>query len=367
MHSLLGEDRLRLVTSSPNKLPDPAIAGSGSALLEVSGLSCDFPVPDGWRRVLDDVSLTVERSRTLGIVGESGSGKSMLTRSLLGLAPPSARVIGSVRLDGAELTGLDRKRQQRILGRRMAVVFQDPMTALNPVVRIGRHLTEPMRFHLNLGRDAARAKAIDLLEKLGIPDPEQKMRQYPHQLSGGMRQRVTIAAALSCDPEILFADEATTALDVTVQKQILDLLSEIQRERNLALVLISHDLGVIAGRTDDVVVMYGGQLVERSATARFFRDHRHRYSAALIDSIIRDDHPRHELFRTIPGTPPTPGAVPGCQFSPRCPVVTDECRQARPPLMPVDPGGHHLHRCLHPVPAPSALVPAVAMQKGATP
>jgi peptide/nickel transport system ATP-binding protein len=330
-------------------LPSPATAGPGSTLLDVSDLICEFPARDGWRRVLDGVSLTVEHGRTIGIVGESGSGKSMLTRAILGLAPTSARVRGSVRLDGEELTGLDRRRHRRILGRRMAVVFQDPMTALNPVVRIGRHLTEPMRFHLGLGRDESRTRAGELLDKVGIPDPEHKLRQYPHQLSGGMRQRVTIAAALSCDPEILFADEATTALDVTVQSQILDLLSEIQRERHMALVLISHDLGVISGRTDDVLVMYGGQLVEYAPTDRFFREHRHRYSAALVESIIRADHPRHGAFQTIPGSPPAPGAVQGCQFGPRCSNATDECRRGRPPLVTVETDRRHRHRCLHPV------------------
>jgi peptide/nickel transport system ATP-binding protein len=318
-------------------------------LLEISDLGCRLPVRGEWRSVLDGVSLSVAAGQTIGIVGESGSGKSMLTRAVLGLTPTGARVTGSVRLAGEDITSPDRKLQRRLLGRRMAVVFQDPMTALNPVVRIGRQLTEPMRFHLGLDRAAALARAVDLLAKVGIPDPERKLRQYPHQLSGGMRQRVTIAAALSCDPEILFADEATTALDVTVQKQILDLLGEIQRERDMALVLISHDLGVIAGRTDDVFVMYGGRLVERAPTELFFTRHRHRYSAALVNSIIRGDHPRHGAFRTIPGTPPVPGTVTGCPFGPRCPEVGDECREAMPPLRQDSENSRQAHRCVHPV------------------
>ncbi|QRP50976.1 ABC transporter ATP-binding protein [Amycolatopsis sp. FDAARGOS 1241] len=293
--------------------------------------------------------MSVGAGRTVGIVGESGSGKSMLTRTVLGLAPAGARVTGSVRLAGEDITSPGPAVQRRLLGARIAVVFQDPMTALNPVVRIGRQLTEPMRFHLGLDRAAARARAADLLAKVGVPDPDQQLRQYPHQLSGGMRQRVTIAAALSCDPEILFADEATTALDVTVQKQILDLLTEVQRDRDMALVLISHDLGVIAGRTDDVFVMYGGRLVERAPTEVFFTRHRHRYSAALVDSIVRRDHPRHGEFRTIPGRPPVPGTVAGCPFAPRCPAAGDECRESAPPLHQDTGDARLAHRCLHPV------------------
>lgn len=320
-------------------------------LLSVRHLRTHIPTPRGLVRAVEDVSFDLHRGRTLGLVGESGSGKSMLVRSLIGITPGRAERSGEIRLDGEDLLTLSRRRLRGYLGRRVAMVFQDPMTSLNPVVRIDRQLTEAPVRHLGMDRRRAREVALDLLHQVGIPEPERRMRQYPHQLSGGMRQRVMIAIALACEPELLIADEATTALDVTVQKQILDLLSRLQRERNMAMIMVSHDLGVVAGRTDDVAVMYGGRLVEKAPTTDLFDAPRHRYTRALLDAIPRMDHPRDTPLRTIEGAPPDlarPGT--GCPFAPRCEARIDRCVTADPPL--VDEGGGHTHACLVPVGGP---------------
>ena len=319
-------------------------------LLQVDDLRCHIPTGRGLLRAVDGVTLTLDRGQTLGIAGESGSGKSMLVRTILGIAPRSAEVSGNVHFDGVDLRNLPAQQARTYRGRHIAMVFQDPTTALNPVVRIERHLTEGPRHHLGLSRAAARAKALELMEQVGIPEPRKRLRQYPHQLSGGMRQRVTIAMALACDPELLIADEATTALDVTVQKQILDLLQQIQRERNMAVIMVSHDLGVLAGRTDRIAVMYGGQILEEAPTAALFARHRHRYTRALLSAIPDTTRPRHSLLHTIPGAPPDPlDRGTGCRFAPRCAAVVPRCTVEAPDLEPDDHPGHRF-ACFAPIP-----------------
>jgi oligopeptide/dipeptide ABC transporter ATP-binding protein len=274
----------------------------------------------------------------------------MLVRTILGIAPRSAEVSGNVHFDGVDLRNLPARQARTYRGRHIAMVFQDPTTALNPVVRIERHLTEGPRHHLGLRRAAARAKALELMEQVGIPEPRKRLRQYPHQLSGGMRQRITIAMALACDPELLIADEATTALDVTVQKQILDLLQQIQRERNMAVIMVSHDLGVLAGRTDRIAVMYGGQILEEAPTAALFARHRHRYTKALLSAIPDMTQPRHSLLHTIPGAPPDPlDRGPGCSFAPRCAAAVPRCTVEAPDLEPDDHPDHRF-ACFAPIP-----------------
>ncbi|WP_307875410.1 ABC transporter ATP-binding protein [Frankia nepalensis] len=339
-------------------LADTAVVGAsappGEPLLRVSGLTVDIPTPRGPLRALDDVSFELAPHRTLGLVGESGSGKSMLVRTIMGISPARSTVTGSVRFDGVELTSLPRRAARSYWGRRIAMVFQDPTTSLNPVLTVGRQLTEATRAHLGLGRARATERAVELLDLVSIPEPRRRLRQYPHELSGGMRQRVTIAMALACDPDLLIADEATTALDVTVQKQILDLIAGIQRERGLALILVSHDLGVVAGRTDDIAVLYGGRVAERASTRVLFAGHRHPYSQALLAAVPRLDRPAGAAPRTIPGTPPDLVlAPPGCRFAPHCPSAEDDCHRAAPAPRPgADPT--HAYACLHPIPTTKA-------------
>jgi len=326
--------------------------GPGTAdALVVEGLTCDIETRQGRIRPVEDVSFTLGHGRSLGIVGESGSGKSMLVRSIMGITPSTATVTGRVLLEDVDLRQLPRKERRRKLGAGISLIFQDPMSSLNPVVPIGRQITEGIRFHFGLNRDEARARAIDLLTQVGISEPEKRLRQYPHHLSGGMRQRVMIAAALGCDPKVLIADEATTALDVTVQKQILDLLKEIQEARKMSVIIISHDLGVVAGRTDDLVVMYAGQVVEKGPTKTLFKNNRHRYTAALLDAMPDLSGEPHQKLHTIAGSPPRPTKLgPGCRFARRCTAATDECREQVPALRSDDPGSEtHLHRCIWPV------------------
>jgi len=318
-------------------------------LLEVTDLCTSFRTPAGLVRAVDGVSLTLDRGRTLGIVGESGSGKSVLSRSIMGLLPKrNVERRGRVVYDGHELTALGTRAQRELWGAEMSMVFQDPMTALNPVLRIGNQITEGLRHHLGLDRATARANAVALLRSVGIPEPERRLRQYPHELSGGMRQRVMIAVALACGPKLLFADEPTTALDVTVQAQILNLLALQQRERNMAMILVTHDLGVVAGRADDIAVMYAGQIVETAPTATLFRNVRMPYTEALLRSIPKLDEPRHARLQAIPGRPPQLVDPPrGCRFAPRCPYAQARCHAEAPPLVESEPG--HSYRCWYPV------------------
>jgi oligopeptide/dipeptide ABC transporter ATP-binding protein len=322
---------------------------SDSTALRVTNLTCTIPGADGTDlRLVSDVSFELERGRTLGIVGESGSGKSMLVRSIMGIGPRTTTVTGSVELNGTDLIGMPRKLRRKRLGREIAMVFQNPMTSLNPVVKVGRQISEGLRAHHGLNRHDARQRTIALLGDVGIPEPERRLSQYPHQLSGGMRQRVTIAAALASDPDVLIADEATTALDVTVQKQILVLLGQIQEQRKMAVIMISHDLGVVSGRTDDLIVMYGGQVVESGPTRDVFRRHSHRYTEALLRAVPSLESEPHGHFATIAGSPPQPTAdFVGCRFARRCGQATDECREQTPPWV-TSPTPGHGHRCIHP-------------------
>ncbi|TYB57402.1 ABC transporter ATP-binding protein [Nonomuraea sp. PA05] len=328
-------------------------------LLQVRDLRCHFPGERGVVRAVDGVSLTLPGGRVLGLVGESGCGKSTLVRALVGACAPEAEISGSVALAGAELTAMPPEARRAFVGRHTGMVFQDPMSALNPVVPVGRQIGEAVRHHRGLSRTAARDRAAELLEQVGVPDPGRRLKHYPHQFSGGLRQRITIAMALSCDPALLIADEATTALDVTVQRQILDLLARLAAERGMALILVSHDLGVIAGRADETAVMYAGRVVEHGPTREVFAHPRHRYTEALLGAIPRMDTLPHARLRTIPGAPPDLAAAPaGCAFAPRCPAAVPACEAGPPPLA----GEGHAHACLRP--AGGAEITAGARREG---
>jgi len=325
---------------------------AGEALLDVVDLKTHFVTERGLVRAVDCVTLSLERGQTLGIVGESGSGKTVLSRSIMGLLPRNARREGKVLFEGQDLVPLSARDLRDIWGAEIAVVFQDPMTSLNPVVKIGRQITETLRHHLRIDKDEADETAIALLTSVGIPEPKRRFNEYPHQLSGGMRQRVTIAIALSCGPKLLLADEPTTALDVTVQSQILDLLQAKQRERFMAMVLVTHDLGVVAGRTDEIAVMYAGRIVERAPTYTLFTEMRMPYTESLLASIPRIEHPSHTRLRAIPGRPPDlVNPPPGCTFAARCPYAQPRCEQEEPPLLPAPTPGHTF-RCWYPVGTP---------------
>ncbi|GAT64625.1 peptide ABC transporter permease [Planomonospora sphaerica] len=344
-----GLEPVRRRPAVPLPAPGQAHRIEEGALLQVAGLRTHLPTPRGTVRAVDGVSFTVRRGRTLAIVGESGSGKSMLIRSVLGLVPgPGALRGGRVYLDGRDLTGLSPEQMRRVLGTRFGAVFQDPMTALNPVRRIGVQLAEPLRVHLGLDAKAARARGTELLASVGVPEPARVMRRYPHQLSGGMRQRVTIAMALSCGPDVLFADEPTTALDVTVQDQVLRLIRRQREERRMAVVLVSHDLSVVAEWADEVVVMYAGKVVERGPTAALFERTRMPYTEALLAAVPKLTDPAHHPLRLIAGRPPDLADPPaGCSFRPRCPYARERCAAEEPPLLPAETPGH-LYACWYP-------------------
>ncbi len=314
---------------------------SGSAtLLSVRNLRTYFDVGGHPVKAVDGVSFDVAVGTTLGIVGESGSGKTVLSRSIMGInTAGNATTTGSVQYNGSELIGKTRRELRHFWGEEMAMVFQDPMTSLNPVVRIGRQLTEHLRAHKNMSKAEAEEVAIQLLTWVRIPEPKQRLANYPHQMSGGMRQRVCIAIALACSPQLLFADEPTTALDVTVQHQILNLLSQQQVERKMAMVLVTHDLGVVATRTDEIAVMYAGKIVEKAPTASLFSEMRHPYTQSLFWSIPKTSEPKHTRLSAIIGRPPNLAALPvGCSFADRCPYVQPICREVEPDLQ--SDGGH---------------------------
>ncbi|GAB4176653.1 MAG: ABC transporter ATP-binding protein [Thalassobaculales bacterium] len=311
-------------------------------LLSVSGLTIGF----GRGQVaVDGLSFTLAPGDTLGIVGESGSGKSVTALSLLGRVPsPPGKVSGSIRYAGREVVGLPEGVLNELRGPEMAMIFQEPMTALNPVFTVGEQIAETLRAHEGIGRAAARAQALTLLRQVGISDPESRLDRYPHELSGGMRQRVMIAIALACRPKLLIADEPTTALDVTIQAQILALLAGLQRELGMAMILITHDLGVVAQVVDRVIVMYAGRIVEEGPVEQVFGAPAHPYTALLLESIPALDHDRDRL-PVIPGTvPPLSAMPPGCRFHPRCPKADAACRSNLP--APVDLGGGHRAACL---------------------
>ncbi|MFE0042495.1 ABC transporter ATP-binding protein [Streptomyces albireticuli] len=314
---------------------------TGVPLLSVTDLTVTFPTRHGDVRAVDSLSFAVRRGQTLGIVGESGSGKSVTSLAVMGLHT-GARVGGSIVLDGRELTGLPERELNRLRGRRMAMIFQDPLSSLHPYYTVGEQIAEHHRVHFGSRRVAARARAVEMLAEVGIPEPARRAGEYPHQFSGGMRQRVMIAMALACEPDLLIADEPTTALDVTVQAQILELIARLQEQRGLAVVMITHDLGVVARVARDVLVMYGGRAAEQAPADRLFADPGHPYTRGLLDSLPRLDDGDDAPLRAIPGSPPSLlDPAPGCAFAPRCPRAAaatpaerGNCADARPALRP---------------------------------
>jgi oligopeptide/dipeptide ABC transporter ATP-binding protein len=309
------------------------------SLLEVTDLTVSFPTADGVVQAVRGVSYSVDRGRTLGIVGESGSGKSVTALTLLGLNA-GADITGSARFDGRDLLTMNEAELRAIRGAEIAMIFQDPLSSLHPHYRVGWQIVELIRAHEAVSRRTARARAIELLGMVGIPRPERRVDDYPHQFSGGMRQRAMIAMALALNPRLVIADEPTTALDATVQAQILDLLAKLQHEVDAALIMITHDLGVIAEIADDVAVMYAGKVVEHAERRVLYYQPHHPYSTGLLGSIPGLDGPGQRL-RPIPGQPPSLINVPpGCSFHPRCRYAMDTCRNLEPALMPVTGVGH---------------------------
>jgi oligopeptide/dipeptide ABC transporter ATP-binding protein len=324
--------------------PEPATAArprvhrqrAEGPLLQVENLSVDFPTEDGVVHAVRGVSYTLTERGVLGIVGESGSGKSVSSMAVMGLLPKSAQISGRVLLEGKDVLKMPVAEQRSIRGRKVAMIFQDPMTALNPVYSIGDQLAEAVRSHNAVSKKIALARAAEILDLVGIPRPKERLGNYPHEFSGGMRQRVMIAMAIINDPDVIIADEPTTALDVTVQAQILELLVEVKDAVNAAIVLITHDLGVVAGLADHVMVMYAGRSVELGRTAEVFASPRMPYTAGLLGSIPGLDSAGGRL-RPIPGAPPSLiNLPPGCPFSPRCPLVEDRCQQVEPDLFETD-------------------------------
>jgi len=319
-----------------------------AGLLEVRGLTVDFATEDGVVHAVRGIDLSVERGRMLGIVGESGSGKSVSMLSVMGLTRASnATISGTASFEGRDLLALSGEELRRVRGNEIAMIFQDPLSSLHPFYKVGTQLVEAIRAHRDVGRRAARERVIELLRMVGIPDPSGRVDSYPHEFSGGMRQRAMIAMALANEPKVLIADEPTTALDVTVQSQILDLIARLQREFGMAVVLITHDLGVVAEHADEIAVMYAGQVVERAPTREIFAAPEHPYTWGLLQSIPRLDRPRDEPLVPIAGRPPSLIALPsGCAFHPRCPYVRDRHRRVEPELGPVEGSPGHEVACL---------------------
>ena len=334
------------------------------ALLSVRDLEVRFFTRRATIHAVNGVSFDLDSGQTLGIVGESGCGKSVSALSMLGILPPSGRITGGEVIFGdRDLVKLKDPDLREIRGRDIGMVFQDPMTSLNPVLKIGRQITEVLRKHLGMSKDQASAEAVELLERVGIPHASERIGDYPHQFSGGMRQRVMIAMAIACKPKILIADEPTTALDVTIQAQILDLLRKLVREEGMGLILITHDLGVVAGICERTHVMYAGRFVETAPTDELFDKPRHPYTLGLLRSVPRLDASRREKLIPIPGAPPDLTVLrEGCSFAPRCPYATDESRERTPVLEPID-GPAHRVACWNPVPdADVATVPSSSLE-----
>jgi len=329
----------------------PATRGSkadtnGRPLLEVKNLSTQFFTQDGIVRAVDDVSFYVMPGETLGVVGESGCGKSMTGLSIMRLIPnpPGKIVAGEIVFNGQDILQMSDNEVRRIRGHEIAMIFQDPMTSLNPVLTINRQISEALQLHLGMNREQARNRAIELLRMVGIPNADERVDQYPHQFSGGMRQRVMIAMALSCNPKLIIADEPTTALDVTIQAQILDLMRTLQSERDTGVIMITHSMGVVAGMADRVQVMYAGHIVEAASTEEIFGNPRHPYTVGLMKSIPRLDATSKEKLEPIRGLPPDLIDLPDmCPFVPRCNFAREKCEQKRPPLLPVNDG--HFSAC----------------------
>ena len=318
--------------------------------LDVRDLRIHFPTDDGVVRSVDGLTFSLERGRTLGIVGESGSGKSVSSLGIMGLHQGTkARISGEIWLDGDELVGATPDFVRRLRGRKMAMIFQDPLSSMHPYYKVGAQIVEAYRLYNDVSKKAARAHAIDLLGRVGIPDPKRRVDDYPHQFSGGMRQRAMIAMALACDPELLIADEPTTALDVTVQAEILDLIRSLQSEFGSAVIMITHDLGVIAEVADDVLVMYAGKAVEHASSQDIFKRPEHPYTWGLLSSMPRLDRDRQDRLIPVKGSPPSLISLPpGCSFNPRCPycALTDGLAVTEvPALLPVAPGSEHKSAC----------------------
>jgi peptide/nickel transport system ATP-binding protein/oligopeptide transport system ATP-binding protein len=315
-------------------------------LLEVKDLKAHFSTVDGTVKAVDGVSFELERGKVLGIVGESGSGKSVTAMTLMGLTRDvNSRFEGEVIYKGKDLLKLSDSEMQEYRGAELGMIFQDPMTSLNPVYRIGEQITEAIRTHEKIDKRAARVRAVELLRQVGIPNPEARVDDFPHQFSGGMRQRAMIAIALSCNPDVLIADEPTTALDVTIQAQIIELIDRLKDDFNSAVILITHDLGVVADVADEIIVMYAGNVVERAATRDLFYDPQMPYTWGLLGSIPRLDRPRVERLHTIKGMPPSLINLPeGCKFRPRCPHAFDKCMQEPALENRVETPGH-VDRC----------------------
>jgi len=320
-------------------------------LLAVENLHTFVPTTKGQVHAVDGVSFVLESGKTLGVVGESGCGKTMTAYSIMNLLPRGTVISPETTIEflGQNLVGLPRPQLRRILGKNITMIFQDPMTSLNPVIKIGKQISEVLVHHLQMDKQAARDRATELLKQVGVPMAGRRFNQYPHQLSGGLRQRVAIAIALACEPQLLIADEPTTALDVTVQAQILDLLAKLQEKTRMAMMLISHDLGVVAGRTHETAVMYAGKIVEQAATDELFNHISMPYTRALMDAIPRLANPPHTTLQTIGGQPPDLiDPPPGCRFAPRCTRARNRCRQQEPALRNIQ-GHNHRFACWYPL------------------
>jgi oligopeptide/dipeptide ABC transporter ATP-binding protein len=320
-----------------------------SELFEIDNLQITFDTKRGPLQAVRGVSLSIRKGESVGIVGESGSGKTVMSRAAMGLLRGrKVQRSGSVKIEGEELLTLSNEQIRNFWGLRIAMIFQDPMTALNPVRKVGSQFAESLVKRMNMSKDEAAKRTLELLALVNMPEPEKAVQKYPHQLSGGMRQRVMIAMEIACDPELLFADEPTTALDVTVQAQVLELLSELRERLGMAMVIVTHDLGVVAGHTDKIAVMYGGEIVEMASTPDLFANTKMPYTEALMESIPRLDRKRGDRLPTIPGSPPDPiAARTGCGFAPRCRYATDKCRTEHPEL--TDAGNGHMYRCFFPI------------------
>lgn len=337
---------------------DPGVSPARPApALDVVDLHVGFATRVGQVQAVSGVSLRVGAGRTLGVVGESGSGKSVLAKAIMNILPSNAVVAGrsGIAVNGLDARTLTKEQRKHFWGTEAAMIFQDPMTSLTPVMTVGQQLIEGLRFHLGLGKQAARDRAVELLQEVGIPDPVKRLDQYPHNLSGGMRQRIVIALAISCRPKLLIADEPTTALDVTIQHQVLGLLDRLKRDSGMGIVLITHDLAVVAGRADDIAVMYAGQVVEYGPARRLFANGRHPYTGLLLGAIPRLHSPSHTRLATIPGRPPVLVDPPaGCRFADRCPLAQPKCR-AETPQLQAEPGSQHLVACHYPLTGSAAV------------
>jgi peptide/nickel transport system ATP-binding protein len=333
-------------------------------VLEVSNLRTEFHLRKATVGAVDGISFSVAPGECVGLVGESGCGKSTAGLSIIQLLPNVGHIVGdsSIKLNGRELVGLGEKDLQKIRGNEVAMIFQDPMTSLNPTMTIGRQIAEGVRIHRHATRQEARERALEVLTLVGMPRPTERLDYYPHQLSGGLRQRVMIAMALACDPQLLIADEPTTALDVTIQAQILNLIDDLRQRLNTAVILITHDMGVIAGRTDRVMVMYAGKIVEGAETDELFHHMRHPYASALLQSIPKLDQDATQRLYNIPGTPPDLSEkLDSCRFNPRCPNAAERCRTEEPPLDPDPRNPAHSFACFFPVGSPEGPEPPVIL------